>query len=336
MWQKLHPCSGVAERGLSLVELMISMLLGLFLSAGIVSAYLESKRNYFYEEQLARIQENGRYATRILTRELAMAGFFGGVLAMDAVIPGTVGTDCSNTDWALDGLNPVELINNFSGQSVPVSLNFTPFTCLDGGAIQPFTDVLAIKRTMAEASLHRGVPAAGLTHSTGEIWYLRLVDGSDPHWEKLRPVDLFDPEKSDPSLTYWEVSTKIFFIRKYSDSGGAGDGIPTLCMEILAGNSMTSRCLVEGVENMQLEFGIDTDADGVANRYKVAPTGAEMKHAVTAKIHLLLRSINAVTGHRDERTYALGQTILTAKRDAYLRRVFSTTVRLRNRIQPIG
>ena len=315
---------------------MISLLLGLFLSAGIVSAYLGSKRNYFYEEQVARMQENGRYATRLLVRELGMAGFFGGVLAMSAVTPARVSGDCSDTDWALDGFNPVELVNDFSGQSDPVSLNYTPFTCLDNTAIQPLTDVLSIKRTMAAASLLRGVPATALTGSSGEVWYLRLVNGSDPQWEKLRPVDLFDPRKADASLTYWEVSTKIFFIRKYSDSGAAGDGIPTLCMESLAGNAMTSRCLVEGVENMQLEFGIDTDADGIANRYKVAPTGVEMKHAVTAKIYLLLRSINEITGYRNEKTYALGQKILAPKRDAYLRRVFSTTVRLRNRVEPIG
>ena len=107
-------------------------------------------------------------------------------------------------------------------------------------------------------------------------------------------------------------------------------------METLAGDAMTSRCLVEGVENMQLEFGIDTDADGVPNQYKSAPTGDEMRHAVAAKIHLILRSISKIPGHQDDKTYTLGQKILTAKHDPYLRRVFSTTVLLRNRIEPVG
>ena len=101
-----------ASSGLSLVELLISLLLGLFLTSGIVSVYLGSKQNYFYEEQAARIQENGRYAMRLLQRELTMAGFFGGVLAMDAVTPASVGIGCSTTDWALNGLDPVELVND--------------------------------------------------------------------------------------------------------------------------------------------------------------------------------------------------------------------------------
>jgi Tfp pilus assembly protein PilW len=325
-----------ASRGLSLVELLISMLLGLILTSGIVSVYLGSKQNYFYEEQAARIQENGRYAMRLLQRELSMAGFFGGVLSMDAVMPASVGTDCSTTNWALDGHAPVELVNDYSGQSNPVSLNATGFTCLDGAGIVPFTDILAIKRTASEASLRNGVPIAGLTASTGEQWYLRLAEEGDPKWQKLRPVDLLGSTIAGAPLTYWEASSKIFYIRRYSDSGAADDRIPTLCMENLAGNAVTSRCLVEGVENMQLEFGIDTDGDGVANQYKVAPTGAEMDQAVTARIYLLLRSILQIAGYRDDRNYVLGQKAVAARYDGFLRRVFSTTVRLRNRIEPVG
>jgi hypothetical protein len=227
-------------------------------------------------------------------------------------------------------------VDDYSGQSVPVSLHLTPFTCLDSAAIEWDTDLIAIKRTAGEASLRGGVPADGFTASVGESWYLRRISGGYGDWEKLRPIDLLDSERAAPSMSYWEAISRIIFIRKYSDAGGQGDDIPSLCMETLAGNAMTSRCLVEGVENMQLEFGIDTDADGVPNQYRSGPSGEDMQRAVSAKVHLLLRSINKVPGYQDEKTYALGQKIVTAKHDAYLRRVFTTTVLLRNRIEPIG
>ena len=265
-----------------------------------------------------------------------MAGFFAGVLSMDAVTPVSVGIDCSPANWALDGRAPVEMVDDYHGQFTPVSLNSTPFSCLEGAGIVPFTDILAIKRTASEASVLRGVPAPHLTRSTVEQWYLRLPDDGNPIWKKLRPVDFLDAATAGASWAYWEASSKIFYIRRYSDSGDTDDGIPTLCMENLAGNAVTSRCLVEGVENMQFEFGIDTDDDGVANQYKVAPTGAEMEQAVTARIHLLLRSILEISGYRDDRSYTLGQKQVAAQHDAYLRRVFSTTVRLRNRTEPIG
>jgi type IV pilus assembly protein PilW len=107
-------------------------------------------------------------------------------------------------------------------------------------------------------------------------------------------------------------------------------------METLAGDQMTSRCLVEGVEDMQFEFGIDTDADGVPNQYKALPAGDEMRQAVTARIYLLLRSINLLSGYRDEKVYTLGQKTVGARHDAYLRRVFTSTVRIQNRIEPVG
>jgi len=328
--------SGRFTQGLSLIELLVSMLLGLILSGGIVIAYLGAKRNYFYEEQMARMQENGRYAMRLLSRELTMAGFFAGVPELNGVSAAAVGTDCSEWDWVLDGTHPIELVNDYSGQSVPMSLHFTPLTCLDSAAIALDTDLIAIKRTAAEASLRRGIPAPGLTASTVQNWYLRLAAGNSPEWEKLRSIDLLDGARANTSLSYWEWISRIIFVRRYSDSGNEDDDIPSLCMETLAGDAMTSRCLVEGVENMQLEFGIDTDADGVPNQYKSAPTGDEMRHAVAAKIHLILRSVSKIPGHQDDKTYTLGQKILTAKHDPYLRRVFSTTVLLRNRIEPVG
>ena len=139
---------------------------------------------------------------------------------------------------------------------------------------------------------------------------------------------MYNPENAIPALSYWEAVSKVFFIRAYAND--KDDGIPSLCMETLAGNAMTSRCLVEGVENLQFEFGIDVDDDGVPNHYTAAPSATEMESAVAVRIHLLLRSVGQLTGHRDDKAYRLGQKVLVARGDAYLRRVFSATVLLRN------
>ena len=91
------------QSGLSLVELMISILLGLFVIAAVIGVYLESKRNYAAEEEVARIQENGRFGLNLLQRELMMAGFWGGTLEPEDVVPVAVTTDCvTGSIWALD------------------------------------------------------------------------------------------------------------------------------------------------------------------------------------------------------------------------------------------
>jgi type IV pilus assembly protein PilW len=330
------PCRTRSQFGLSLVELLISIVLALLLTSGMVAAYLESKRNYLYDEQQARLQENGRYAMTLLKREFAMAGFFGTALTMVDVASEAVATDCSANNWALDASISLDLVNNYAGEAAPTTLAEVVFTCLDGADIQPLTDLVAIKRTAGAPSFHDGIPAIDLTPSTTEQWYLRLVDYVEPGWQKLRPVDLRDQGGAGSSLAFWEASAKIFYIRRYSDSTGLSDPVPTLCAETLVGQHMGTRCLVEGVENIQFEFGTDSDGDGVANRYVAAPLKAELRRTVSVRIHLLLRSIQPTPGYRDDRVYHLGQELVAAPQDAFLRRVFSTTVNLRNQRLPLG
>ena len=59
----------------SLVELMVALAIGVSLSFGAMTLFLYSKRSQLQDQQLARLQENGRYALRYIAHELAMAGF---------------------------------------------------------------------------------------------------------------------------------------------------------------------------------------------------------------------------------------------------------------------
>ena len=81
---------------------------------------------------------------------------------------------------------------------------------------------------------------------------------------------------------------------------------------------------------MQLEFGIDEDGDQVADRYLPAPGSRELERAVSARLYLLLRSVHPVYGYRNRHGYRLGGKYVPAANDAYYRRLFQTTVILRN------
>lgn len=63
--------------GFSLVEIMVAMVAGLLLTAGIGQVYLGAKQTYNTQDQLSRLQENGRYALELLSRDLRMAGSLG-------------------------------------------------------------------------------------------------------------------------------------------------------------------------------------------------------------------------------------------------------------------
>lgn len=67
----------VHQRGVSLIELMIGMLISLLLVAGMITLFVNNRQTYRYNEEMARVQENARFATEYLQRNLRMAGHLG-------------------------------------------------------------------------------------------------------------------------------------------------------------------------------------------------------------------------------------------------------------------
>lgn len=63
------------QRGLSLIELMVALLLSSFLILGVTQIYIDNKRNYLFQQGQGENQENGRFALMFLEKELARAGY---------------------------------------------------------------------------------------------------------------------------------------------------------------------------------------------------------------------------------------------------------------------
>ena len=73
--------------GMSIIELMIAMAIGMFLIAGAISLFVVSKRTYSEAERTARMGENARFALQTLSADLRLGGFFGEVPAARPVRP---------------------------------------------------------------------------------------------------------------------------------------------------------------------------------------------------------------------------------------------------------
>ncbi len=83
--------SRAGQRGVTFVELMIAMLLGLFLTSSVYFMFAKTKQAYRYQNALAQVQEQGRFATDILTQSLRLAGFPGDNMPPGNKIEGTDG-----------------------------------------------------------------------------------------------------------------------------------------------------------------------------------------------------------------------------------------------------
>src|SRR5665647_3594938 len=94
--------------GMTLIEIMIALLIGAFLLGGMLQIFINSKQTYRMQENLSRLQENGRFALDFLAKDIRMAGYWGclGTSTTNADIAGT--NDKSNlSDTSDDGTDTI-------------------------------------------------------------------------------------------------------------------------------------------------------------------------------------------------------------------------------------
>lgn len=326
MAQFSHKLVGPRQRGITLVELMIAMSLALVVSAAIISVFTNSSRNFREDENVMRMQDDARYALRELAFDISMAGNYADLLDPSAVTPDTslaLATDCGPggvADWVYLTRDIVtgEHLSLLAVDNATGALASASHSCIDAGELQSGTDVVSVKRVVGGNS---AVPAAGTV-------YLR-TNGT-------MGLLFREPAAATPAVAVpvpfneWEYRPRIYFVRNYANV--PGDDIPALCRKVLTwtGPGMVTECLAQGIENLQIEYGLDTDDDGGANVFLPNPTQAQMQTVVSARIFLLARSVDDDFGYDDVKTYNLSNAPAYTPADKFHRRVFSTTVNVPN------
>jgi type IV pilus assembly protein PilW len=313
------------QRGLSLVELMIAMVLALILTAAVITVFANNRYSFTQDENIQQMQDDARHALRELTFEISMAGHYGDLLVPGSVTPDgglTLTTDCGPVgapEWIYqttdagtgDSLSIVALDNATAAQAA------ANFSCIGGGEFRDGTDIVAIKRV---AGARVGVLRAGRVYlrTNGTVGLLYKEPAAAPAITVPAP-------RAD-----WEYRPSIYYIRNFAYE--AGDGIPTLCKKVLRGASpgMATECLAAGIENLQVEYGIDTSGDGFANVYMPSPSVAELQTAVAARVSLLARTTDIDIRYENEKTFTLSNAQPYTPDDSFHRRVVSTTVGIQN------
>ena len=90
------------QSGLTLVELLIAMALGLLVLLAIVSLYVGSRQTFRIQEDSARLQETGRYAIETLGRSIRQAGFWNMPINPVSTATGFGGVAINGTNGATD------------------------------------------------------------------------------------------------------------------------------------------------------------------------------------------------------------------------------------------
>lgn len=311
-----HIHSASRQQGATIIELMIGIAIGLIIVAGMALLFSNTSISRSELEKSSRMIENGRYAIELLEDDIKHAGFYD-LLGIPA-------------GYALNRVDACTTSGNFgfvSGTSVATPLfgyddswaaNCTTPNGSTERNYRTGTDVLVIRRVASGAP----VPPAA---SSASSLYLQ-VSACSKDSTTVAPIVLANGQSSSFTLRDKDCATKrpvrqfisrLYFVADCNDCTGATDQVPTLKMLELQGSSLVAVPLVEGVEDMQLEYRLDTNGDGIADVFNVkassigdncaaSPAGYCWANVMAVDIYLLARNTELTVGHLDDRTYTLG------------------------------
>lgn len=347
-----------AQQGVTLVEMMIAFALSAILITGVVKIFESNKLAFNMQDGMSRIQESGRVATELMAREIRNAGFMGcatGGSFRSVVDPAKYnGVDIDEMISLLDGNNAIVGFDDVTAIAASTTLaNFGLSVGTAVGNLVSGTDVLV---------MHHARPCAGGKVTDGGTGTAQLkvedaascgIDQGDivivSNCLQAEAFGITSNASSTDTLAHgsnWNIDVKLegnyeedSYVYKPTSMlfyvGVGASGEPALYMKSL--NDVSDKGvadygayeLAEGVENMQILYGEDTDDDDSVNRYVTADDVSDMNEVIALRTSYLLRSPTGATTAEQTYTYNGAETTTD---DGRLREAYETTSTIRNRV----
>lgn len=323
------------QQGLSLLETMIAMSIGVFLLGGVMVAFSTMRATTSETLGIGEVQENGRLALSILRRDVEHSGFWGQFQSQISddllAIPAAPGTDCSGgSNSTNDGSFPIASVWSFWSLWATTATTASVLGCITDANTS--SDVIQIKRavssTIATANfrsnrfylISASSSAAIVSGAAAEAGYPVIENSNNWMYQHL----------------VYYVANKDFY----------GSSVPTLMRRRLIvgtdGNAqMNSEPVIDGVENIRFMFGVDVDLDGQIDSYLGSESvvrdhwnqgSSDTSYILSVRIYVLARALEEDFRYENNNTYTLGDRTVSGGGDHYRRMLFTTTVSVINAI----
>jgi type IV pilus assembly protein PilW len=352
------------QKGLSLIELMISVAIGLLLLASLSILFVNQSKTRLELDKQNRMIDNGRYALDLLSENLRMAGFYGeldpfSVYTTSSDIDGIITTnplafDPCNTVAANIEKSIVWHVQGFNAATASASVTSPP-SCLPS-SLKAGSDVLVIRRAHTN-EVPKTSAVANTTYLQVSLCIPKTSGAELPYYVRKAPntydlsIKTCIAANSGTSANLRRFLVQIYFI---DSNNQAGDGIPTLKVaELDESSNFVITPLVEGIEFLQVDYGIDgvdiNPVDGIPDRFdQITPTkdtdgvmnGSyvscatcnvnQWAHVVSLKLNLVSRNLETTTDYIDAKTYSLGTAGSVTPGGNYKRQAYTQVIRLTN------
>jgi type IV pilus assembly protein PilW len=338
------------QAGFSLVELMVSILLGLILMAGVLSIFFSSKVTYFANEKTARLQENGRVALDFLTHDLRSAGYQGCARGVEFT-----STLNNPTSLLWNYIFPVQgFESDGAGGYTPalgIVLNPLPVddsdvivvrtSMRDGHALRMETDLADLTSPISvlnalPAPVSPGTVMMISDCNAASVFQVTSWGAGSPNGTIGHALGGANPGNLTNDLGYLyrkgarvaPLQTVIYYVGIDPVSNQ-----PALFRQ--TGATQPAEMMIEGVQALQIAYGEDGNGDRVADGYGSADTVANWNNIISVTLSMLIRSDesgpSADANTYDLLTDDLGGATLGPYNDRRQRMTFTTSIALRNR-----
>ena len=326
------------QQGVSLIELMVALVIGLFLMLGAVYVFNQSRSSYRASEAVSRLQENGRLALDVLEADLRMANFWGMSNKGDYIInragptlptpAGFDGTQAGNLSLCgAGGSHWMITLEQYIGGTN----NAYGLTCAASN-YQANTDVVFIRRAneTAPALLNQNRVYVQSSRIQGTLFVpTGACNNQPPTNAACIPAD-YQP----PMSTSREMEAHIYYV---SSQSTLRNDLPALRRKRLANvngavaDALLDEEIVSGVEDMQVRFGVDTNGDTNVDQYVNTNGVPANATVISATIWLRIRAEDPDFGFVDGTSYQYADMAAAfTPNDRFRRIVVSKTIHLRN------
>jgi len=323
----------VVARGFTLIEMLVGLTIGVIVLFALVTLFTNNSRTRGEIDQASQQIENGRYALDLLRDDLHLAGYYGDVVPQQgftvatAQIPSICATDVAGLQIVSPPAAlqwPVPVFGIAGGDSVPSCVSSAT------GGQKAGTDILVVRRT-------RTIPTTGgLTAGKVYVQASGCQNELDQHKDFVVDVGAnaatFVRQKRGcaTAADIYEFQTRIYYV--------SNETIPTLRLLTISGSSSTNEPLVQGVEDMRIEYGLDNlGSDGAPDAFRKClstsdPCAAtDWANMMAVRVYVLARNLASGTGYTDTKTYPMGSGIVVGPfNDKYKRHAYTGAVRLMN------
>jgi len=287
------------QSGLSLVELMIAMLLGLLLIGGVLQIFLSSKQTFSSNSALSRIQENGRIAMELITYDLRNAGYKGECVGTLNNLTGL--TDARYTlDLALQGWE--------SGATIPSWFSETRRSGTDAILLKHAATASGATPSAASSTTSINTAAAtGIAQNT----ILVLADPIGCDMFKNNSGASASAVSVD-GATFGHLYPSTADILKFESTiyyiKNNAAGSPSL-YRIRYNSGSTVEEIAEGMQDLQIKYAVGNASGAVTGDYVDATSITNWANVVSAQVTLtaistdaanpMTRTFNATVGIRN-------------------------------------